>query len=214
MVASDRRRRGADVRGLYAIVDLEACGDRPAVDHATAVCRGGASVVQLRAKRVSAAAALAAAADLRRVTRAHGVLFVVNDRVDLALLAGADGVHLGQDDLPVEEARRLAPHLLIGLSTHSLDEVRAAAGVGPDYIGFGPVFPTGTKRHPRPVQGIETLGAAARATTLPVIAIGGITLERAAAVRAAGAAGAAVIADLATAPDVEARARALAGVLE
>jgi thiamine-phosphate pyrophosphorylase len=166
-------------------------------------------VIQLRAKSAPAARVLGLAREIRRRTRDHGVVFLVNDRVDIALLAEADGVHLGQDDLPVQEARRLLPPgSLIGLSTHSEAELRAALTSGADYLGFGPVFATSTKERPAPVRGLADLAAAARFSPLPVVAIGGITVGRAASVRAAGAAAMAVISDLLSAPDISERARA------
>src|SRR5262249_19903474 len=134
---------------------------------------------------------------------------IVNDRLDVALLVGADGVHLGQDDLALEDARRIGRGLIIGVSTHNLEQVRASAGA--DYLGFGPVFATATKERPGPVRGLDGRAAAARAAApVPVVAIGGIIVERAADVAATGAAAAAVIAAVNGAPDPTAAARAIA----
>lgn len=197
------------VHGLYAIVDLPLCAGRSPREIAAALCEGGASVVQIRAKGVGAEAFLAAAREVRAVTRERGVPMLVNDRLDVALLSDADGVHLGQSDLPVAVARRLLPPgSLIGLSTHSLAQVDAAVSSGADYLGFGPVFSTSTKPDAEPVQGLEGLAAACRASPLPVVAIGGIRLDRVPAIRRAGAAAAAVISDLLCAHDLVARARA------
>jgi thiamine-phosphate pyrophosphorylase len=126
----------------------------------------------------------------RRVCDEHGAALVINDRVDLALAVGADGVHLGQTDLPLEAARALAQtRLRIGISTHDAEQVRAAVDGGADYVGYGPVFETATKRDPDPVQGIAALRVAvAIAGRVPVVAIGGITPARVAEVYAAGAA--------------------------
>lgn len=116
----------------------------------------------------------------RRICDDAGAALIVNDRVDVALAADADGVHLGQTDLPVAEARRIAPELWIGVSTHNLDQVRAACDAGADYLGFGPVFATATKRNPDPVQGLAGLAAAvAAAGGRPVVAIGGLTAAHA-----------------------------------
>lgn len=124
----------------------------------------------------------------RRICDDAAVPLIVNDRVDVALAVDADGVHLGQTDLPIEAARRLAPELWIGVSTHDLDQVRIACEAGADYLGFGPVFTTTTKANPDPVQGIEGLRAAvAAASGRPVVAIGGITAETAGDVYRAGA---------------------------
>jgi thiamine-phosphate pyrophosphorylase len=195
--------------GLYAILDLEVLGERDPGLSAQALCTGGARVVQLRAKKASTRQILGLAREIRRRTREQGAIFLVNDRVDIALLAEADGVHLGQEDLPVEEARRLLPPgSLIGLSTHSEAEVRAALATGADYLGFGPVFATSTKDRPAPVQGLAGLAAASRLSPLPVVAIGGITVDRAASVRAAGASAMAVISGLLSASDLAQRARA------
>jgi thiamine-phosphate diphosphorylase len=195
--------------GLYAILDLDLCGARSPAEICASVCAVGAGALQLRGKNAATRDLVEVGRALRAETRRRGVLFVVNDRADVALLLEADGVHLGQEDLPVSAARRLLPHGVIGLSTHSVAQVRAAAASGADYLGFGPVFPTGSKRNPDPVQGLGGLAEAVHAASLPVVAIGGITRERAAEVRQTGAAGIAVISDLLSAADVEARAREL-----
>src|SRR5690606_17510047 len=137
----------------------------------------GAGVVQLRMKTASACELLASARALRREL---AVPFVVNDRLDVALAVGADGVHLGQTDLPLADARRIAgSRLLIGISTHALQQVRAAVAGGASYIGYGPVFTTATKENPDPVQGLEALARAVEAAgDVPVVAIGGITPDR------------------------------------
>jgi len=136
----------------------------------------------------------------------------VNDDLEVALAAGADAVHLGQDDMPLAEARRLAgPALRIGVSTHNLEQVAHAVAGGADYLGFGPVFPTGSKANPDPVVGLAGLAAAvAAAAPVPVVAIGGITPERAAAVAAAGARAACAISAVNRDADVRAAAAAVA----
>jgi thiamine-phosphate pyrophosphorylase len=136
----------------------------------------------------------------------------VNDRLDVALAVGADAVHLGQDDLPLADARRVAQgRLLIGVSTHDEAQVRAAVAGGADYLGFGPVYATGTKENPDPVQGTAGLArAVAAAGGVPIVAIGGITVERAAEVAAAGATAACAIAAVNGAKDPEAAGRAIA----
>lgn len=140
---------------------------------------------------------------LRVAARELGVTFLVNDRCDLALAVDADGVHLGQDDLPVSDARRiLGSRKIIGLSTHNPAQVSAAAETEADYIGFGPVFATSSKENPDPVVGLEGLRAVRSLTTLPIFAIGGITAERYPDVLKAGADGAAVISAILSAADV------------
>jgi thiamine-phosphate pyrophosphorylase len=191
------------VRGFYAVVDGE-------WDEALAekLVRGGACALQLRMKKASTRSFLAAAEQARAFTRLHGIPYIVNDRLDVALAVGADGVHLGQDDLPPAAARAIAPKLIIGFSTHNVEQVRAASGA--DYLGFGPVFATSTKENPDPVQGLDGLAAAVRATRLPIVAIGGITPEHAAAIRAVGAAAACAISSVNRAPDPVAAARLIA----
>jgi thiamine-phosphate pyrophosphorylase len=142
------------------------------------------------------------ARDAVAAARAAGALLVVNDRVDVALLAGADGVHLGQDDLRPEDARRLLPAgALIGVSTHDRAQVEEAAASGADYVAVGPVFATATKERPDPVVGLELVRWARGRVGVPLVAIGGITAGRAAEVAAAGADGLAVVSAIAGAPD-------------
>ena len=178
------------IRGFYAVLDRDEEGLARAL-----VRDGGARVLQVRIKpRGSAASADAAtivriARMARRVCDEAGALLVVNDRVDVALAVRADGVHLGQTDLPIRDARRIAgDRLVIGVSTHDLEQVRIACEAGADYLGFGPVFATATKANPDAVQGVDGLRAAvAQAGRVPVVAIGGITPDHAAEVYAAGA---------------------------
>lgn len=193
-------------RGLYAIVDPEQARDPLAL--ADAVLAGGCAVLQLRDKRGDDRETLALARALQLRCAGRGVPFVVNDRFDLARLAGADGLHLGQDDLPIAEVR---PHFEgpIGLSTHDLTQAHEAERAGADLIGFGPVFDTATKKNPDPTVGLEKLRAVTRAVQLPVVAIGGLDLPRLTEVRAAGASLGATIGALARAEDPTALARAM-----
>jgi len=207
--APDRTER---VRGLHVLADLQARSRWDPVELARAACRGGAACVQLRAKDAPDALVLRLAHRIRAVTRERGVLFVVNDRFDLALLAEADGVHLGQDDLPParlpEDARA---RLLVGRSTHDLEQARAGAEEPVDYLAFGPVFGTQSKASPYGPRGVEALArCAALAAPRPLVAIGGIDAGRAAEAARAGAAGIAVISAVAGAGDPEAATRALA----
>jgi thiamine-phosphate pyrophosphorylase len=196
--------------GLYGMVDLGP-GSPPAGRLARALLDGGARVLQLRMKRGSAADMLAVVDELRPLCRAHDATFIVNDRLDVALAGGADGVHLGQDDLPLEAARKLAPQLIIGVSTHNEAQARDAAAGGADYIGFGPCFVTTTKENPDPVVGLEKLTAVCRMVApLPVVAIGGITLERCAEVARSGARAAAIISAVNGAADPAEAARVVA----
>jgi thiamine-phosphate pyrophosphorylase len=192
---------------VASIADASAAATAGAVGLARALVAGGACVLQLRMKDASAAEVYAVARALQPLSRELGVPFIVNDRLDVALAAGADGVHLGQDDLPLAAARALAPAgFVIGVSTHNEAQARAAVDGGADYLGFGPCFATHSKRNPDPLVGLERLAQVSRFGA-PVVAIGGITLDTIAAVAATGAAAAAVIRAVNAAPDVTAAAR-------
>jgi thiamine-phosphate pyrophosphorylase len=206
------------IRGYYAIVDVkpEALGDLLALEaHARKILAAGPCCLQLRAKGADAAAMRAAAERLRPLCRAAAVPFCVNDRLDVALAVGADVVHLGQDDLPLDHARRvlalaLTEGMKVGFSTHNLAQALAAAEGGADYIGFGPVFWTASKANPDPTVGLTALAEICGAVKVPVVAIGGIGLESVSAVARAGAAAAAVIAAIDRASDVTAAGRQVA----
>lgn len=196
--------------GIYAIIDPEACLGRDPREIAAAALRGGCTRLQLRAKGMSDRALLGLAQALAASCRDASTPFVVNDRVDLALLSGADEVHLGQDDLPVASARAVAPRLRVGRSTHDLAQVRAARAEGADRIAFGPVFPTRSKVDPEPVVGLEALAQAIElAAHVPVVAIGGIDLVRAQALRGMALGELAVISAICAADDPERATRAL-----
>jgi thiamine-phosphate pyrophosphorylase len=199
---------------LYAIVDPLDTGREP-LALARAMLAGGARLLQLRLKSVSSGALLAAATAIRERTAAAGATLIVNDRADLARACGADGVHLGQEDLPVEDARRIVgPTAVVGFSTHSETQLEAARSAGADYLAFGPIFATTSKSKADPVLGCERLAAARRLTEGPLVAIGGITAATAPAVLAAGADAVAVIAALVRAPDVERATAELLASLE
>lgn len=198
------------MHGFYGVVDSPD-SERSAVELALRLVSGGACAIQLRAKRASTRELLALARVLRTALPRGQVPFIVNDRLDVALAAEADGVHLGQDDLSLRDARAVAGRrLLIGVSTHNVAQAAAAAQAGADYLGFGPVFATTTKTNPDPVQGLAVLAEVVRvAAPIPVIAIGGISLAAARSVSAAGAAGACAISAVNGAVDVCAAARAI-----
>jgi len=202
---------------LYPIVDPGPPGadPLPALEGlAAAILRGGAGIIQLRMKQGDdgwgTGALFAAARRLRRLTRDAGALLVVNDRVDVAILADADGVHVGQEDLPLAEARRLVgAGRLIGVSTHTVEDALAAEAGGADYIGFGPMYPTPSKANARPRRSLEMLREVRKAVHVPIVAIGGITAARVTEVREAGADSVAVISAIASAPDPTAATRKL-----
>ena len=163
----------------------------------------GAVLFQYRNKTASMKDAYREALALRQAAVKAGVLFIVNDRCDLALAVDADGVHLGQGDLPLDLARKvMGPEKLIGISTHNLDQVRMATAGKPDYLGFGPIFTPGSKQDHDPVVGIEGLRAMRSLTSLPVFAIGGIHIDQVRDVMLAGANGVAVISAILKAQDI------------
>jgi thiamine-phosphate diphosphorylase len=188
---------------LYLIVDPLDTGRDP-VELARAMLAGGARLLQLRLKHAATGELLATARRLRELTAAARATLIVNDRVDVALACEADGVHLGQDDLPIAAARALlGPARLIGYSTHNETQLAAAAGRGADYLSLGPIFATTSKAAADPVIGCARLRAARALAREPLVAIGGITAASARAVLAAGADAVSVIAAVVRAPDVE-----------
>jgi len=195
--------RPHSLSGLYVILDPSVCPARPLVEVLTTAVEVGASLFQYRNKTASMKEAYGEALALRQAAAKAGVLFIVNDRCDLALAVDADGVHLGQGDLPLDLARRvMGPDKLIGISTHNLDQVRDATAGKPDYLGFGPIFTPGSKQDHDPVVGVEGLRAMRRLTSLPVFAIGGIQIDQAGEVMRAGANGVAVVSAILKAPDI------------
>jgi thiamine-phosphate pyrophosphorylase len=195
---------------LYAIVDPDALPAGGYQAAAAAILAGGGRLIQLRMKHRPCSEIMAAAGWLRALTARTGAWLVINDRVDVALSVGADAVHLGAEDLPVAAARRVAAgRLIIGRSTHSLEEARAAVAAGADYVAFGPLFATTTKLVAAAPQGLARLREIRAHVDVPIVAIGGITEATAPAVRAAGADAAAMIGEIASAVDVAAKVRGL-----
>lgn len=191
--------RAALRHGFYAVLDRD---DEQLAR--TLVGPGGARVLQVRLKPACAADIVRVARMARRVCSEAGAQLIVNDRIDIALAVDADGVHLGQTDIPLVDACALVgTRLAIGISTHDLDQVRRAAALAPAYIAYGPVFATATKQNPDPVQGISALRAAVQAAgTIPVVAIGGITPALARAVYATRTTSICAISAVNAAPDV------------
>jgi thiamine-phosphate pyrophosphorylase len=192
------------VHGFYAVLDRD--------DEALArALVSGSRVLQVRVKPAETATLVRIARRARKICDEVGAALVVNDRVDVALVTGADGVHLGQTDLPIEAARELAGgRLWIGVSTHNVAQVERAVAAGADYLGFGPVFATSTKKNPDPVQGLAGLRAAiAAARGVPIVAIGGITAAQVADVYAAGATAICAISAVNAAADVRVAVQAM-----
>lgn len=193
---------------LYAVIDPDQSGGRPPVAVSELLLAAGVRLIQYRAKRASSLELFEISGQIAERTRKAQAIFIVNDRADIARAVDSEGVHLGQEDLPPELARGvLKPGQWIGFSTHSLEQVMAAEQTSADYIAFGPVFPTRSKDNPDPVVGLEGLRKARQATRKPLVAIGGITAENAKSAIETGADSVAVISDLMSAPNVEARAR-------
>jgi thiamine-phosphate pyrophosphorylase len=199
---------------IYAILDPDVASS-PLVSLAETLANAGVRLMQLRDKRSSARRIYEQALELAAILSPRGVRLVVNDRPDIATMSGAGGVHLGQNDLPVAAARRICrPPRWVGVSTHSLEQLREADHSSADYIAMGPIFPTGTKKNPDPVVGVDFLRHVRPMTRKPLVAIGGITVESAAEVFRAGADSVALIRDLVAAPDPAVRAREYLAIAE
>jgi thiamine-phosphate pyrophosphorylase len=206
--------RAIPLAGLYVILDPTVRPERPLLEVLVAAAEAGVRLFQYRNKTASMKDAYAEAGPLRARAKDLNVLFLVNDRCDLALALDADGVHLGQTDLPYVYARRLLGHeKCIGLSTHNASQVEAAQRLGPDYIGFGPIFTPASKRDHDPLVGIEGLRRIRPLTSVPVFAIGGIQATHVRPLIEAGADGIAVISAVVGASDVPAAAAQFTGQL-
>lgn len=204
----------ADGFSLYLVTDRTRTAGRPLLDVVEAALHGGVDAVQLREKDLAARELFELARALREVTRRHSAGLLINDRIDIALAVDADGVHLPVDSFAPADARRLfGQRALIGASTHSVEQARAAAASGADFIVFGPVFDTPSKRGFGTPVGLNALAQAVQAVTIPVLAIGGVTAERARSLRESGAHGIAVVAAILEADDPRAAAAALRAAL-
>lgn len=196
------------IKGLYAIIDNSIRPDLSNIEIAKMVLAGCAGILQLRGKGLSSRELLEQSREIRELTRKAGATFIVNDRADIALLSDADGVHLGQDDLPIVEARKiLGREKLIGISTHNIDQAIKAKHEGADYIGFGPVFKTETKAGAEEAKGLQALLEIKKSANIAVMAIGGINLENLKKVMDTGADGAAVISAIVKTDDIEGATR-------
>ncbi len=201
--------RGRGDWRVVVITDAARSRGRSHLEIAEAAIRGGATAVQLRMKHETARVIAETARALAATCRAAGVALILNDRVDLALACGADGVHVGQDDLPAAARAILGPGPLLGVSAATAEEAAAAERDGADYLGVGAIYATATKTDAGAPVGLERIGAVRRASALPIVAIGGITRDTAAATIRAGAAGVAVITAVTLADDMVAATRRL-----
>ncbi len=199
---------------LYLVTDRTRTAGRPLPQVVEQALQGGVDAVQLREKDLSAGELLALAHSLGALCRRHGATFLINDRIDVVLAADADGVHLPVDSFAPADARRLlGPDVLIGASAHSLAEARAAAGGGADFVVFGPIYETPSKRTFGSPVGLDALAEVTRSISPPVFAIGGVTAERVCSVRQHGAYGIAVVSAILEADDPRAAAAALRAAL-
>ena len=216
-VGGDTRAKTASrIQGLYVIVDPETTAGRPVSEVAEAALKGGARVVQLRDKSNDKGDMLPVARQLRAMCDEHGALFIMNDDPNLALSSEAHGLHIGQSDLPVPEARRvLTPDQILGRSNNTMEEVARSVALGVDYLAVGAIFSTATMgKRARPVVGTEMLARAKETAPQPVVAIGGINLENIAEVVRAGADGVCVVSSVTLADDPEAATSALVEAIE
>ena len=199
---------GFRIPRLYAIIDPAQTRGLTPGSVADMLLTAGVRLIQYRGKTETSRRLFDVSCEMAELVHGAGGTFIVNDRADLARLAGADGVHVGQEDLPVELARRvLLPGQWVGVSTHTQAQMEEAEASSADYVAFGPVFPTASKERPDPVVGLERLRHVRGLTRKPLVAIGGITLANAPSVIEAGADSVAVIHDLLAAEDIGAQAR-------
>ena len=209
-----RQDKLGHIKGLYVIIDTQSLKGRSHIEAASQAIRGGAKVVQLRDKIQSKKELLPIAHQLKNLCAEHNVLFIVNDYLDLVLASGADGLHLGRDDLPISTARKLLPmDKILGCSTTTVEQAITAASEGADYIAVGSIYPSPSKTTAT-VVGLERLRQVRQAVTLPLVAIGGITSDNAAEAIAAGADSVAVISAVLQAEDIEKAARQIVNKLE
>lgn len=203
-----RQRTFADV-DLYLVTCRELSAGRTDLEVVEAALRGGARIVQYREKNLADGERFRRAGELRRVTEKAGALLIINDRIDIALAVGADGVHLGRNDLPVATARRLAPGLLVGASTHSLDDALESQEAGADYVNIGPIFPTATKEGLQEFLGPAAVAEIAPRLEIPFTVMGGIKAGNMHEVLSRGARRIAVVTAVTEAPDIEGEVRRL-----
>jgi thiamine-phosphate pyrophosphorylase len=190
-------RLNPDILRLYLVTDQTLTRGRTLADVVAAAVQGGVTCVQLREKQLSTREFLAQALILKALLAPQGIPLIINDRIDIALACDADGVHLGQNDLPADEARKLLPaSVFIGWSVESMDDVRQSAALPVDYLGVSPIFSTPTKTDTKDPWGLEGLAVVREATRLPLVAIGGIHSGNARDVLRAGANGLAVVSAL------------------
>ncbi len=199
---------------LYAVTDQAWVGEQTLYQQVEAALQGGVTCVQLREKNLGEADFLQEAKDICALCRRHGVLFIVNDNVDIALACGADGIHVGQEDMAAGEVRRrVGGDMIIGVSVHTVEEARQAVRDGADYLGLGAVFPTNTKTDVEQMPN-ETLRAICEAVDVPIVAIGGINRDNLLRLSGSGVDGVALVSAIFSAEDIEGACRELRALSE
>ena len=203
------RAAAFEAADLYVVISSEFTLGRPVMEIFEAAASAGVTLIQLREKEKGKKFLYDLAVACRPVANRYGILLMIDDHVDVALAAGADGVHLGQEDLPVPAARSIAPDLWIGNSTHNLEEALAAKAAGADCINIGPIYPTQTKHVGCPALGVGAIGTIAPVVGIPFSVMGGVKQHRFAELLAAGARHLAMVTEITQAPDIEAKVREL-----
>lgn len=204
----DRIRRFREA-GLYLVITREFCGGRSTLDVLKAACDGGIRLIQLREKSIEGKELYELACKVRKITAEYNVLMIMNDHVDIALACGADGVHLGQGDLPVEAARPFCPDLILGQSTHFPDQSVDGERKGADYVNLGPIYATGTKQTPVNPLGPDWIPELKRRLTIPFTIMGGIKAHHIPDLLSYGAETIAMVTEITQAPDVTKRTQEL-----
>ena len=199
---------------LYPVVSSEFCNGRDVVSIVEAIAAGGAKLVQIREKNLSDLAVFELVKKCKAITERHQMLLIVDDRVDIAIAAGADGVHLGQDDFPLQEAKKLAPEMLFGVSTHNAGEIRTALAGNCGYLNIGPMFPTQTKSVACGALGLEKIEELKKLVTSPFSIMGGIKEHHLSMLCAKGFRHIAMVTEITQAVDVEAKVKHLRSLMK
>ncbi|MFC1855728.1 thiamine phosphate synthase [Thermodesulfobacteriota bacterium] len=194
---------------IYPVTCERLSNGRSDIDVVKGIIDGGAKIVQLREKEMSKRAFCELAVKVRELTAKSGLLLIINDHVDIALACDADGVHLGQDDMPLLAARRIAPDLIIGVSTHDKDEAMLAQDAGADYVNIGPIFKTSTKEGLQNYLGPENIGTISKELKIPFTVMGGINLDNIDKVIGAGAKKIAVVSAITLSDDISSAVKEL-----
>jgi len=200
--------------GIYSVITEKFCSNGSSVKTLEKVLKGGVKMVQLREKEYHKGRILKMALEFRKLTDKYKSLLIINDHIDIALLCKADGVHLGQDDIPCKEAKKLAPGLIIGVSTHNMKEALQAQKDGADYINIGPIFETKTKENLMAPLGIETLKKISKKINIPYTVMGGIKEHHIPQLAKAGAKRIAMVTEITRADNITAKVKSLQGIIK